>query len=134
MVVPRSGNWTREGHFHDEFGLRNATNTMQMAIVINIRNLLIHNKPGDERNTVISRADRLIKPSSMKYALFPVSFLHPPNSVYLVMPLNSTTYGLLSGLLVPLTYRGRQSFTFPQRNAGFSSTHKLLNIVHPPAI
>jgi len=56
---------------------------MQMAMVINIKNLLIHNKLGDERNIVISRVHRLIKPSSTKYALFPVSFLHPPNSILL---------------------------------------------------
>lgn len=72
---------------------------MQMAMVISIRNLLIHNKLGDERNIVISRVGGLIKPSSMKYALFPVSFLHPPHSVYLVMPLNSTNYGLALGLI-----------------------------------
>lgn len=89
---------------------------MQMATVIKIRNLFIHNKLGDERNTVISRVDKLIKPSSTKYALFPVSVLHPPSSAYLALPLNSTlNYVQFTGLSVLLTFKGREFYLYMEK-------------------
>lgn len=50
-----------------------------MAMAIKIRNRLLHDNQLDDE-TVICRVDRLINASSMKYALFPVSFLQTPSS------------------------------------------------------
>lgn len=66
---------------------------MQMAMVINMGNLLIHNKQGDERNIGISRVDRLIKPSSMKYAVPGFLSSSPPILPILLCPSIPLTMG-----------------------------------------
>lgn len=107
---------------------------MQMAMAIKIRNLLLHDNQLDDE-TVICRVDRLVNPSSMKYTLFPVSFLQTPSSAYHTMFLNSTPNGLPPGFIRTTDIQRRETgFASVQGNASVPSTHQLLNTVHPLAI
>jgi len=84
------------------------------------------------KETVICRVDKLMNPSSMKYALFPVSFLQTPSLAYHVMFLNSTCNGLPSGFICTTDIQRRETgFASVQRNASVPGTHELLNMVHP---
>ena len=107
---------------------------MQITMAIKIRSRLLHDNQLDGE-AVICRVDRLINASSMKYALFPVSFLQTPSSAYHTVFLNPTPNGLPPGFIHTTDIQRRETgFASVQRNASVPSTHELLNMVHPLAI